>query len=657
MKIIKNITPVQIASAFLSMLMLFINVAPVSAMSTFQRKALKAGVLYANTSDTCDPTGNSGGGSVNGLVGKKIFFIGDSLTVGAVDAGLLDKARSAGLVLDTSYEKTSVTSGSSSLQRYKGKSIEATVGYRISNTIDHLKEHESDFSTGSADIVVIALGTNPESNFATSSASLITYLRSKNTGLSNKANILWLNTNYTSAANITPNTSTNKLIDDSSLTNNFTVLNIASDTSLIPDGADGIHYSAAGYAKRADGIVALLSRALISPSLTPSTGVLSYEDNHKFAWDYLVNKKGLSPNAAAGLMGNLEAESGINPQNMQNGAPFPDGPEMPSVINGSTGALEADPGIRGKWGYGIAQWTTASRQDGLLNAAKAQGKSSGAIDFQFDYLWTELESRWFEDVLAVLQNPNVTTYEASDYVLINFEAPASVIFTPETETNEEHLIKYENAVKKRREFSEKMLLLYGGSSFSGGGSTGCTNLANGNRVGTNGNTGYINPVGNYKFPLEPQTKRVGGIGDGWKGLFRPDGITPVHHDKTAAYDLFSFTDADVYSLTDGVIDYVDTSFNDIEGCVGMQLHADDGYYYTFLHMKNPTITEGTRVVAGQKLGEIADNGFPSECRGSSAHLHTDRGCVINGEPQFAGRDECRDEDYVEFLSNVYETLL
>ena len=39
--------------------------------------------------------------------------------------------------------------------------------------------------------------------------------------------------------------------------------------------------------------------------------------NEKRIWDYLTGK-GLSPAGAAGLMGNLYAESGLNPQNLQN---------------------------------------------------------------------------------------------------------------------------------------------------------------------------------------------------------------------------------------------------------------------------------------------------------------------------------------------------
>lgn len=165
-------------------------------------------------------------------------------------------------------------------------------------------------------------------------------------------------------------------------------------------------------------------------------------------------------------------------------------------------------------------------------------------------------------------------------------------------------------------------------------------------AGSAGGSGLLDSTG-YSFPLAPQTKAVGGITEGQ--------TTSTHHDKTAAYDLFSTDSADVYAIYDGVVG-VNTTFNGVEGCTAIELYADDGFYYAFLHLKNPTVSDGSRVKAGQKIGQVADASFPKNCIGSAPHLHTDRGCVINGEPQPAGRDECRDPDYIPFLSSIYSRL-
>lgn len=165
-------------------------------------------------------------------------------------------------------------------------------------------------------------------------------------------------------------------------------------------------------------------------------------------------------------------------------------------------------------------------------------------------------------------------------------------------------------------------------------------------AGSAGGSGLLDSTG-YSFPLAPQTKAVKGITEGQ--------TQPTHHDGTAAYDLFSTDSADVYAIYGGVVG-VNTTFNNVEGCTAIELYADDGFYYAFLHLKNPTVSDGSRVKAGQKIGQIADASFGETCRGSAPHLHTDRGCVINGEPQRAGRDECRDPDYIPFLSSIYSRL-
>ena len=163
-------------------------------------------------------------------------------------------------------------------------------------------------------------------------------------------------------------------------------------------------------------------------------------------------------------------------------------------------------------------------------------------------------------------------------------------------------------------------------------------------------------VNGYAFPLEPQTKAVGGVGIGWSGLTRPGGGY-VHHDKTAAFDLFSTDSADVYAIYGGKAVEINKNYHDQSGCTTIQFKADDGFYYWYGHMKNPTIAEGQHVSVGTKIAEIADRAnFNSACWGGAPHLHIDRGCVIAGEPQTGGRDECRDLSFIEFLSRLFETL-
>ena len=73
-------------------------------------------------------------------------------------------------------------------------------------------------------------------------------------------------------------------------------------------------------------------------------------------WNFLKSK-GLSSCGAAGLMGNLYAESGLNPQNLQNSYEkkmgHTDASYTAAVDNGSHGNFARDGA-----GYGLAQWPT-----------------------------------------------------------------------------------------------------------------------------------------------------------------------------------------------------------------------------------------------------------------------------------------------------------
>ena len=137
--------------------------------------------------------------------------------------------------------------------------------------------------------------------------------------------------------------------------------------------------------------------------------------------DYL-KKKGLPEYGIAGLMGNLFAESGLNPRNLQNSYEntlgMNDNAYVAAVDNGTYTNF-----VRDKAGFGLAQWTFWTRKQGLLDFAKASGKSIGDLYMQLDYLWQEL-TQSYPGVLAVLKTAS-SVFEASNAVLLDFERPAN----------------------------------------------------------------------------------------------------------------------------------------------------------------------------------------------------------------------------------------
>ena len=117
------------------------------------------------------------------------------------------------------------------------------------------------------------------------------------------------------------------------------------------------------------------------------------KDNGSIIWEALT-KNGFTEYAAAGIMGNLKAESNLDPKILQGG-----GHSDNIVIDGVTG-------------YGLAQWTYITRQQKLADFAKAKGKISGDLMVQIDFLIEEIGQYGLVNKL----NSYTSAYDAAYYV-------------------------------------------------------------------------------------------------------------------------------------------------------------------------------------------------------------------------------------------------
>ena len=140
--------------------------------------------------------------------------------------------------------------------------------------------------------------------------------------------------------------------------------------------------------------------------------------NEEKIWNYLT-AAGLSACGAAGLMGNLYAESGLSPINLQNTYEkklgYTDASSTAAVDSGAYTNF-----VKDSAGYGLAQWTYWSRKEALLAYAKAAGKSVGDLETQLGFLIKELTSY---GLLSALKTA-ATVKAASDVILLQFEKPA-----------------------------------------------------------------------------------------------------------------------------------------------------------------------------------------------------------------------------------------
>ena len=140
-------------------------------------------------------------------------------------------------------------------------------------------------------------------------------------------------------------------------------------------------------------------------------------DNVKKAWSYLTSH-GLTKAGAAGLLGNLQAESGVRPNVYEHSKKkrigLSDEDYVKKTNNGSYKNFVHD-----KAGFGIAQWTYHSRKQNLLNHCKGK---IGDLECQLSFLLTELKS--YKSVYRALTTSNDVSF-CSKEVMLKFERPAN----------------------------------------------------------------------------------------------------------------------------------------------------------------------------------------------------------------------------------------
>ena len=169
--------------------------------------------------------------------------------------------------------------------------------------------------------------------------------------------------------------------------------------------------------------------------------MLKGKNTEEKIWNFLKEKI-INEYGAAGLMGNLYAESGLNPLNLQDSFQkklnYNDNTYTSAVDNGTYSSF-----IKDGAGYGLAQWTYWTRKRDLQDYAKEQKVSIGDLEMQLNFLWKEMTEKYVS-VICSLRNAN-SVEQASTIVLTKFEMPA---------------IQSEAVKNKRAEYGQKYYNLY-----------------------------------------------------------------------------------------------------------------------------------------------------------------------------------------------------
>lgn len=136
--------------------------------------------------------------------------------------------------------------------------------------------------------------------------------------------------------------------------------------------------------------------------------------NEKIIWDYLLQVTGNAYGTAA-IMGNLMAESSLNPQ-------------CATGKNRTANyAKDADNGavdfVNDGVAFGLVQWCFHTRKEGLLKYAKSTGRSVGHLQMQLEYLIAEMRGNYHTAWAAACNAKSIR--EASDVIMLRYENPAT----------------------------------------------------------------------------------------------------------------------------------------------------------------------------------------------------------------------------------------
>lgn len=146
------------------------------------------------------------------------------------------------------------------------------------------------------------------------------------------------------------------------------------------------------------------------------------KENEKLIWSKLMEEIG-NPYGVAALMGNLMAESSLNPLCKTGGDKAINGKEYVMLVDKCL--MHKDEFANDGVAFGLAQWCFWTRKADLYDlwGVMPAGTSIGSLDVQLNYLLIELPES-YKSVWQVLKNAT-NIGEASDIVMLKYEKPAN----------------------------------------------------------------------------------------------------------------------------------------------------------------------------------------------------------------------------------------
>ena len=403
--------------------MIFLNSGVAYALTPTQRLEIERRPWYDETDLVCG-TDTTAPGQSSAAASGKVYLIGDSISEGTKDQ--LQSALSGKGFSDIQIN------AKSSRRLSEGSSDLDGIGV-FKNDKDKWKD---------ANTVIIELGTNGTINDK-NVATMMEQIKPENPS----AKVFWVNIGVDNSKRSGSPINADALnqILSSNTTKGYSIIDWAAVVKQHPEYIDpnpatglGVHPFTAtgrpGFAKTiADGASSASSVPVTTANIccdsgvspTGSSGPLTGADNAQKIFNFLISK-GLTAVQAAGALGNMQAESHFEPRLVEYGWKNSRG-EVSRA--GKPSSLDDDmpppQGRQGQPGYGIVQWTSLGRKDGLIRMAQQRNTKVSDLSTQLDWLWTELTTSYKNSVYNKLHT--TTSLEEATYVwLEKYEVPGDI---------------------------------------------------------------------------------------------------------------------------------------------------------------------------------------------------------------------------------------
>lgn len=324
-----------------------------------------------------------------------------------------------------------------------------------------------------------------------------------------------------------------------------------------------------------------------------------------------LKSAGWTEESIAGLLGNIQKESGIESVRMQG-----DLARDRSKSNKYTANCENNKQsfVRDSVGYGLCQWTYPTRKAALYDFAHERNKSIGDFDTQVEFIKHEVSSKYPGVLKQVKSCKDVV--KATEIILKRYEQPAKMNDPAELRERAGYAIEIYKMLSGVSEADLDAGIVRGSGSRNDGTmvNTGAGTAGSPQNAGAAGNYQNDGSISNGDVALPTQSNVI-------TSQFGPRNVKGGSKNHRGI-DLRARTGDPIFSMMDGVVQGTDGKYNSIA------IDHGNGIAAKYLHNSQILTSPGQSVHKGDVIALAGGKG-PKGATQYASHLHL--GISKNGQ--------------------------